>query len=94
MQIKVSTEESINWNATDEERIAQNVANLLRLFQFEVPFDRARGLNSSLVDLSSNKQVPLVVSEIYRVIEIYEPRCQVVEVEPLADGGFEVVIEI
>jgi phage baseplate assembly protein W len=94
MQINVNTESPINWHAKGDDRIAQNVANLLRFFQFEVPFDRARGLSTEVIDLSSEKQSPLIISETYRVIETYEPRCQLMSVEQSEDGQIEVVIEI
>ena len=39
----------INWNAQYDERLAQDVANLIRCYMSEVPFYREMGVNSAFV---------------------------------------------
>ena len=89
----------LNWNATDEERIVQNVLNLIRTFRYEVGYDRTRGITPAVVDKPLEEAVMIYTAEIYRVVELYEPRATVKSVNftGLDDDGnmqFRVVIDI
>lgn len=89
----------LNWNATGNERIIQNVLNLIRTFRYAVGYDRTRGINPAVVDKPLNEAVMIYTAEIYRVVELYEPRATVksVSFSGLDDDGnmdFEVAIEI
>jgi len=89
----------LNWTATGNERIVQNVLNLIRTFRYSVGYDRTRGINPAVVDMPLNEAVMVYTAEIYRVVELYEPRATVTSVSfsGLDDDGnmdFEVAIEI
>jgi len=100
MEYIIDTSDSnLNWNAKGNERIAQNVRNLLRTWRYEVAFDRTRGLEPSILDKPLNEAIALYTAEVYRVVQDYEPNAQVKSVQfiGLDDEGnlqFRVVIEI
>jgi len=64
----------LNWAAKDDERIAQNILNLLRTWRYEVGFDRTRGLDPAILDKPMSEAVALYTAEIYRLVADYEPR--------------------
>lgn len=94
MIVTVNTDQAIDWNAKGVNRTAQNVANLLRLFQFEVPFDRSRGITSNIVDRVNETGMTLTISEVHRVITENEPNCKLMDVKILDSENIEVVIDV
>lgn len=97
-QAVVTSNQAINWNSKGDARIAQNVANLLNTYRYEVAYDRVLGRDPSLIDKPLNDVIPAIVAEIYDLIAEYEPRALVKEVTvtPTNSGEYitEVVIEI
>jgi phage baseplate assembly protein W len=96
-QYTLYSNQIINWNAKGHERILQNVVNLLGTFRYEVAYDRTIGRDPALLDSSMDKMVPLLIAETYELIDEYEPRAEVVDVEILddeADPVVKVVVEI
>lgn len=94
-----SSNPDLNWRAAGEERILQNVLNLIRTFRYEVGYDRTRGISPQVIDKPLQEAVASYTSEIYRVVELYEPRATVKSVEFItsdSDGNlqFKVVVEI
>lgn len=55
----------INWNAQYDERLAQDVANLIRCFTSEVPFYRDMGVDSTLL----HKALPDAADELRSQVE-------------------------
>ena len=91
--------DSLNWNASGDERIIQNVLNIIRTHRYEVAYDRTRGINPTVLDKPLETAVMLYTAEIYRVVELYEPRAAVGKVEFTGvdtDGNmqFRVVLDI
>ncbi len=89
----------LDWNAADNDRILQNIKNLMRTCRYSVGYDRTRGIDPSIVDRPLNEAAMLYTAEIYRVIELYEPRVTVekvkfTEVDDEGNMQFQVVIEI
>lgn len=97
--IDTSKAAELNWTAKGDERILQNILNLLRTWRYEVGFDRTRGVDPSILDKTLNDAAALYTAEIYRLIEDYEPRATLKDVAFLGidDEGnlqFKVVVEI
>lgn len=99
MIFTVTTTDEINWNAKGPERVAQNVLNLIKTFQYEVAYNRTMGLSPKIYDAPANSIEILLVNEITEQIDLHEPRATVSEVSFLGftDEGeinVKVVIEI
>ncbi|MTI49711.1 MAG: GPW/gp25 family protein [Firmicutes bacterium] len=100
MQYEIDTSDTqVNWKAKGDERIVQNVQNLISTFRYEVGFDRTKGVDPRLLDMESNEAMALYISEIYRLVETHEPRAKVIKVTPnditpYGDVNAKVVIEI
>lgn len=52
----------------------QCVANLLNLFQWEVPYARLKGMDPSIVDLPKDEAEVTAKNHVSWLIENYEPR--------------------
>lgn len=97
--IDTSKPVQLNWAARDEERIAQNVRNLINTWRYEVPFGRTMGVDASILDKPSDIAAALYMAEVHRLVTDYEPRATVKEVQysGIDDQGnmqFRVVIEV
>ncbi|WP_195940964.1 hypothetical protein [Romboutsia sp. 1001713B170131_170501_G6] len=93
-----SNKSYINWNATDDERIIQNIINILNTVRYEVAYDRVMGRNPENLDRNFLDVQSLLISETYDLIEEYEPRAKIknVFVKQLPNGeiDIEVVVDI
>lgn len=90
-------ENDIDWNASGDARILQNVSNILNLFQNEVPYDRLRGRNTDNLDSTQETLVNKIIEETYDLIKTYETRVTVNDVKASIDNGelnLEVVVDI
>lgn len=69
------------------------VQNLLKTIRGEVPYERIKGIDRSLIDQPSETSAPDLEADVEFVVETYEPRVQLssVELDALAAkvGGFE-----
>ncbi len=68
--VKVSTEVDIE--ATGDNLILQNIANILRTLKKEVPLNREFGIDSSFIDKPINKIKAKLMKEILTQIEEFE----------------------
>lgn len=75
-----SNDVSLNWLATGEERIVQNVLNIIRTKQHEVPFMSGLGINHDYVDSTLSESKHDLISHVKSIIEAYEPRAKVNDV--------------
>lgn len=98
-EIDTSIPAPLNWNATGDERILQNIRNLISTWRYEVAYDRTKGLDPGMLDKPAESAQALYIAEIYRLIETYEPNAALKDVKLLSinpDGQIEVkvVVEI
>ena len=92
-----SNDESINWNATDSERIAQNVLNLIRTRKREIPFLPNVGLQVENIDSLLYHIKQDIQNEVMELVENYESRSEVLSVKVgtvAEDGDLEIVVEL
>ena len=80
----------INWAAKGVERIVQNALNLTKLTQFEIPQDLGRGIVTAVFDKGVSSE-EFAISEVHRVVNLYEPRA-IVESAKFVDG--ELLMEV
>lgn len=97
--IDTSKQVNINWNSTGKDRIIQNVTNLINTFRYEIAYSREKGIDPDLLDKPADIMAAGYIAEVYRVIEEYESRVNVVSVDisGVDDEGnmqFKVVIEL
>lgn len=76
-----SNDTSIDWNATGAERIVQNVKNIIRTKQYEVPFIRGLGVNPDFIDERKETIKADIATHIEEVISTYEERATVLSVD-------------
>lgn len=92
-----SNDKALNWGATGEERIVQNVLNILRTRHYEVPFMRGLGVNADFIDSEHNKVKSELVAHVTEVINTYEPRATVLDVSILSvdeNGDYVYSVEL
>lgn len=74
------------------------VQNLLKTIRGEVPYERIKGIDRSLIDRPSETAGPELAADVEFVVETYEPRVKLdsVGLEALAAevGGFELATSI
>lgn len=74
------------------------VKNLLRTVRGEVPYERIKGIDRTLIDRPSETAAPDLVADVEYVIETYEPRARLTQAdfEALAAelGDFELEVTI
>ena len=84
----------INWAATGEDRIAQNVRNLINTFRYEIPYHRTMGVPGSLIDRPANDLMEEARVDIAQMLAVYEPRAAVKDVLCSLSSGGNVEIEV
>lgn len=70
----------------------QCVANLVNLFQYEVPFARLKGMDPSIVDLPTDEAEVTAKNHVSWLIETYEPRVTLNDVEISYTDGNRIII--
>lgn len=95
MIIEVSSTDFIDWKAKGAQRIAQNVQNLLNTVKFETAYSRNKGRSGDEIDMNFEEMKNLVIAETYEIVEEYEPRAEVLDVEVIsADAKGEIAIKV
>lgn len=75
-----SNETNLDWTATGDARIAQNVLNIIRTRMYEVPYMRYLGVNEDYIDSNHQEIKTDFIEHIREVINEYEPRANVVDI--------------
>lgn len=88
-----NNDNSIDWKATGTDRIIQNVRNIIRTRNFEVPFIPLMGINHEFIDSLPQKIKAELADHITEVINTYEPRVSVkdVRIESCDENGDYVI---
>ena len=70
------------------------VQNLLKTIRGEVPYERIKGIDRTLIDKPSELAGPELATDVEFIVETYEPRVKLTDVELVAlaaeVGGFEI----
>jgi phage baseplate assembly protein W len=99
MIINVNSNSAINWQATGYDKIADNIANILKTRISEVPYMREMGIDPDYMDMPVSEVKGQIISDAIEAISTYESRAEVVEIdviEATAEGDLiiKVVIEV
>ena len=84
----------INWSLRGNDRIAQNVRNLINTFRYEIPYHRTMGLPCSLIDRPVNVLLEEARVEIAQMLAVYEPRANVQDIQCSVNSGGNLVVEV
>lgn len=97
LYIVTNRDEPIDWHARGNNRVLQNIANLLRAWRGTIPFRWEVGLDPAIHHAASTLSDAPLIAEVDRNITQYAPDAQVVEIRVLheADGlVIEAVVEV
>lgn len=92
--IDTSNEQPLNWSAKGNERVLQNVFNLLNTYKYEVAYDRLLGLSAELIDKPLSQVTGLIAAEIIEQVERFEPRARISDIEVKGQGMGDVMIKV
>jgi hypothetical protein len=97
--IYTGIDKKLNWSAKADERIIQNIYNLLNTYRYEVGYDRTLGLKRDFLDMPLNEAIPIAKNEIYSIINDNVPNAIITSIDYIGmstDGNLnmKVVIEI
>lgn len=84
----------MDWAAKGNNRIAQNVRNLINTYRYEIPYHRTMGLPGDLIDKPGNLLVQESRAEVVQMLSVYEPRADVKDVLCTVDSNGNAVIEV
>jgi len=89
----------LDFGAKGNERILQNVYNIINTFRYEVAYNRTMGIDPTIFDKPADIAAALYSAEVFRIVPDYEPRAEVkavnfVGVDEDGNMSFEVVVEI
>lgn len=76
----------INWEVGEKEQTIQNVKNLIEIGMFSVPLNRQIGVSKEYLDKEEDVARILILSEIERNLEIYEPRVKLNSFDLVING--------
>jgi len=90
---------TLDFRAKGNERILQNVYNLINTFRYEVAYNRTMGIDPTIFDKPKDIAAALYSAEVFRLISDYEPRATVksvnyIDIDDDGNMSFEVVVEI
>lgn len=92
-----SADEILDWNATGNDRIIQNVLNIIRTKKYEVPFMRLMGINPDYIDEAISGYRADLVNDVVENINAYESRVTVLNVDISVNnpnGDIEITVEL
>ncbi len=92
------TKENINFvPVTIEEEIIQNLYFLYSSLEYDIPLDRALGLNATYIDKPIKAAKALITTDIYDKTMAYEPRATIVKIDFKTDyekGILKPIVEV
>lgn len=92
-----NNDDSVAWGVTGDDRIVQNVRNILRTRPFEVPFMPTMGVNQEFTDSTPQKVKSELANHVTEVINTYEPRATVLDVSIEScdeNGDYVIAVEL
>ncbi len=70
---------------------AQCIDNLLKLFQYEVPYARLKGMDTKIVDLPQDEAIQTGINHVTWLVENYEPRVTLESVSHSIDKSGNII---
>jgi uncharacterized protein len=99
VEINSSDKQELQWDAKGNNRVVQNLRNMLSTFKYEVAYDRTMGLSGAFIDKPLDQAIATVTTEIIELVSERELSAIVKEIQftGIDDDGmmqFKVVIDI
>ena len=90
-----SKEFVLDWSAKGNDRIIQNIYNILNTYKYEVAYNRDLGISPDIIDKDIETMKSMITEELFDNIKKYEPRAtlKAVNVKTITEHG-EVIAEI
>jgi hypothetical protein len=84
MTYKINTSNGdLDWKAGGDERVIQNVINLINTYRYEVAYDRTLGISKDFIDMPGEEAKTQAISEIMDLIDEREQRATIVEISDI-----------
>lgn len=87
----------LNWTAKGNDRIIQNIHNIINTYKSEVAYNREFGITPDVFDTDIGTARILLIEDLEEQISKYEPRAklQSIDVQGVTeDGAFVVAVKI
>ena len=81
MILTATSEDRIDWNATGEELVKNNIINILKLRKGEVKFDGNMGIDPDYIDNPLTAVKGKIMCDILENILTYYPQCEVKSID-------------
>ena len=96
MVYKISTEDrSIEWGLKGNDRIVQNMLNILRTRKYEIPFMRDLGIDTDYMDNITSYVCNNLTNDVIELAEQYESRVTILNVNVKEnDANGNIIIEV
>lgn len=86
---------ALDWNATGDALLLQNLSNLLRSWTGEIPFLYEAGMYAGLQDMATPAAEALLVTEVHRLFDYYAGRVDIEDVRITRESeGVRIEVEI
>lgn len=97
LRIDTTKKNGLNWSAKGEERIVQNVSNIINTYRAEVAYMRGLGISPDIFDRGANEIRAIIADDLSRQIEYGEPRAKLKSIDIVSideDGSIGAIVEI
>ncbi len=100
MSYKIDTTQTQEFDlkpATVYEEVIQNLWFLYSSIEYDIPLDRALGLNATYIDKPIETAKALITTDIYDKTEEYEPRAEIINIDFSVDyekGVIKPIVEV
>ena len=81
MILTATSEDRIDWNATGDELLKNNIINILKLRKGEVKFDGNMGIDPDYIDNPLTAVKGKIMCDILENILTYYPQCEVKSID-------------
>ena len=68
--------------------------NLLKISRGEIPFDRVKGLDKSVIDNPIVNADSILIEDARWIVETYEPRVEIVDISILRDNKNDLKLDV
>lgn len=95
LTIDNSKEHKLNWAAKGNDRIVQNIYNILNTYKYEVAYNRDFGINPDIFDRDIETMKSIIIENLFDNINKYEPRATLksVNIKEITEHG-DIIAEI
>lgn len=81
MILTATSADKIDWNATGDELLKNNITNILKLRKGEVKFENGIGLDADYIDNPLTAVKGKIMCDILENISTYYPQCEVKSID-------------